>query len=250
MSNSAPFRDGRGGQQWIGLAVATTAVVAAMSALPSAETPARAAHATVATLQEAPLTQYRAFRRMHVRNDRFNQESWLECWTELSDRGFAYQIVSERGSESLRDKVLRTLLRREQELIASGGSGRADLTDSNYEFTDGGQAADGERHVLLKPRRKDVLLVDGRMILSGDGTEVLRVEGKLAKNPSFWTSLVKIVRGFARINGARVPVYTETEAKVKLAGVSRMEVSYEYESINGRPVSDESRQTLAAVITR
>jgi hypothetical protein len=200
----------------------------------------------VPDLQDAGLTQYRAYRRMHVRNDRFNQESWLECWTELGPEGFSYEIVSERGSESLRDKVLRTLLRREQELVAAGQTGRAEMTSENYEFADGGSSPDGERQILLKPKRKDVLLVDGRMVLTEDGTELRRVEGRLAKNPSFWTSLVNIVRSFARINGARVPVYTETVARVKLAGVSRMDVRYDYETINGRPVSEAARDLIAS----
>jgi hypothetical protein len=90
-------------------------------------------------------TQYRAFRRMHVKNDRFNQESWLDCWTELGRDGFTYEIVSERGSASLRDRVLRTLLRREQELVASGGAGRVELNEGNYEFVDGRSAGDARR---------------------------------------------------------------------------------------------------------
>jgi hypothetical protein len=47
-----------------------------------------------------------------------------------------------------------------------------------------------------------------------------------------------------------VPVATETIAKLKFAGTARMVVSYEYESINGRPVSMAARQTLAAAIGR
>ena len=62
------------------------------------------------------------------------------------------------------------------------------------------------------------MLVDGRMVLSSDGGDLLRVEGRLAKNPSFWTSLVNIIRHFAKIDGVRVPVATETVAKIKFAG--------------------------------
>jgi hypothetical protein len=96
--------------------------------------------------------------------------------------------------------------------------------------------------VFLKPKRKDVLLVDGRMVLSQDGSELLRVEGRLSKNPSFWTSLVNVIRHYARLDGVRVPVSTESVAKVKFAGMSTLEVHYEYETINGRPVSRAARQ--------
>ena len=44
-------------------------------------------------LQETPLKQYRAFRRMHARNEKFDQEAWIEAWTELDGRRFRYEIV-------------------------------------------------------------------------------------------------------------------------------------------------------------
>jgi hypothetical protein len=187
-------------------------------------------------LQEAPLKQYRAFRRMHAKNDRFNQEAWIDAWTELDGGAFKYEIASERGSEYIRNKVLRTLLTREQELVNNGESGRADLSHDNYVFEEGSTESDGFRYVLLKPKRKDILLVNGRMVLNPAGTELLRVEGTLAKNPSFWTSTVNIVREFAMVDGVRVPISTATIAKLKFAGQANMDVSYEYQSVNGRPV--------------
>ena len=29
------------------------------------------------------LTSYRAFRRMHAKSEKFNQEGWLDAWTEM-----------------------------------------------------------------------------------------------------------------------------------------------------------------------
>ena len=102
--------------------------------------PARAAQPTFPALQESPVWSYRAFRRMHAANEKFNQEAWVDCWTELDANGFRYEITSERGSDYIREKILKTLLQREQELIAGGGAGRADLTDDNYEFAEGAAA--------------------------------------------------------------------------------------------------------------
>jgi hypothetical protein len=198
---------------------------------------------------EQDLTGYRALRRMHAKSDRMNHEGWLEAWTELDNQGFRYEITTERGSEYLRSKVLRTMLKREQDLIGAGQADRVALTEENYQFSGEELADDGSRHVLIKPRRKEVTLVDGRMVLSPEGS-LLRVEGRLAKNPSFWTSSVNVTRHFATIEGVRVPVATETIAKVKLAGQSRLEISYEYESINGRPVTVADRQTLASAHPR
>ncbi len=221
------------------------------AALPSA-TEVHPMATSIPALRESPVTQYRALRRMHARNEKFDQEGSIECWTELDQRGFRYEIVSAKGSPYIREKVLEKLLRREQELIASGDAARAELTDANYEFGEvyGGTLDNGERTVRLTPRRKDMLLVNGRMILNSDGTELLRVEGRLSKNPSFWTSAVEVVREFARLDGVRVPVAIDMVAKIKFAGTSRLDVQYDYDTINGRPVSLAARQVLADALTR
>jgi hypothetical protein len=182
------------------------------------------------------LHEYRALRRMHASTEKAKHEAWLEAWTELKGGRFSYQIVSERGSEAVRGKVLRAMLEREEELVNSGNMMKGDLTAANYEFSEPGRDADGTRVVQLKPKRNDPLLVEGRAVLN-DGGDLVRVEGRLSKNPSFWTSLVNIVRRYARVGGVRVPVATETTAKVKFVGTSQLEVLYEYESVNGRAVA-------------
>jgi hypothetical protein len=181
---------------------------------------------------------------MHAATDKGKHEAWLEAWTELNQGRFSYEIVSERGSEMVRGKVLRSMLQREMELVNSGNTDKGDLTPANYEFTEAGRDTDGARVVQIKPKRNDVLLVEGHAVLN-DGGDLVRVEGRLSKNPSFWTSLVNIVRRYARIGGVRVPVATETTAKVKMVGTSRMQVFYDYQSINGMPVGVSEMRSAA-----
>jgi hypothetical protein len=50
-----------------------------------------------------------------------------------------------------------------------------------------------------------------------------------------------VTRHYSRVDGVRVPIATESIAKVKLAGKSRLKVDYEYESVNGRPVGTVAR---------
>jgi hypothetical protein len=197
---------------------------------------------------EQPLEQYRAYRRMHAATDSGKHEAWLDAWTELKDGRFTYDIVSERGSETVRGKVLRSMLQREQELVNSGNTAKGDLTAANYEFTDAGRDADGTRVVQIKPKRNDVLLVEGHAVLDDRGA-LLRVEGRLAKNPSFWTSLVNIIRRYARVAGVRVPIATETVAKVKMVGTAKLQVLYDYESVNGRPVRISAARSEAPART-
>lgn len=222
--------------------VIATGAAQAPQAIP---TPAGSAPADFLSIDDPPLEQYRALRRMHALSEKMKHEGWLDAWTEFDSAGFRYQIVAERGSDTVRNRVLKTLLKREQELIANGDFGRGELTPDNYAF---GQetAADGVRYVPITPKRKDVMLVDGRMVLSSEG-ELLRVEGLLAKNPSFWTTQVHVVRKYARVDGVRVPVSTESLAKVRFAGLSRLNVSYEYETINHRLVRTAALPAPAGV---
>jgi hypothetical protein len=234
------FHGGSSNRRWVAAFTLLSAVLTVSA--PSADVaPPRE---DVAFDDGPPLHQYRAFRRMHARSEKFSHEGWLEAWTELDGRTFRYEIVSERGSDTIRNRVLKAVLEREKELHASGEPSRSDLTSANYEFAEE-TPGPGCRYVPIKPKRKDVLLVNGRMVLS-EGGELLRVEGVLAKNPSFWTSLVNVVRHYARVDGVRVPVATESIAKVKFAGRSTLDVEYEYESINGRPVSLQARRLVAS----
>jgi hypothetical protein len=221
--------------QRLWVAVFTIAVAASTGSSPQADAPVEAGRPSdLPVVTEPALHQYRALRRMHALSERFDHEGWMDAWTELDAGRFHYQIVAERGSDTVRNKVLRALLKREQEMIAKGDFGRGDLTPENYDFA-AETSGPGVHYVPIKPRRKDVMLINGRMVLSHEG-ELLRVEGVLAKNPSFWTSQVHVTRHYARVDGVRVPIATESIAKVKFAGLSRLNVRYEYESVNGRQV--------------
>src|SRR3982751_2166119 len=60
---------------------------------------------------EQPLREYRAFRRMHAYSEKSSKyEAWLDAWTELKDGKFTYEIVAERGSDTVRSKVLHAVL--------------------------------------------------------------------------------------------------------------------------------------------
>jgi len=177
---------------------------------------------------EQPLRQYRALRRMHASSEKTTKyDAWLDAWTELKDGRFSYQIVSERGSDTVRSKVLRAVLEREEALINGGDGPKGELTPANYDFSEGGHDTDGSRVVQLKPRRNDI-------------------EGKLAKNPSFWTSLVSVIRRYARIGDVRVPIAVETTAKIKFVGTAQLTVAYDYHSVNGRPVALSERSSPTA----
>jgi hypothetical protein len=186
---------------------------------------------------EPPLRSYVAIRRLESENERHHKEAWLVARTELREDGsFHYEVLDEGGSEFIRRRVLREALEKELIVHREGRALRSQFTADNYQFTPLANA-DGLVRVGLLPRRKDDMLMKGTLIAAPDG-DILRVEGDLVKRPSFWTKSVHLVRHYERIDGAHVPVRLDMVAQVRLAGTSTLRVSYEYLTINGRPVGD------------
>jgi len=196
-------------------------------------------------LDDPTPTQYRALRHLEARNDKFEKSAWMDVWTEGDASGFRYTIVAEEGSDYIRHKVFRATLETERKMWASGEPDKAALTPANYVFEDRGSHPDGLMSLGVKPRRKDVLLVDGSIFLNPEDGELVRMEGRLSKSPSFWTRRVEIVRWYQRIVGFRMPTALETVANVLVAGMSTFRMSYEYESINGQHVGSPQPRTLA-----
>jgi len=186
---------------------------------------------------ESPPVAYRALRHLEAHNAHFGAHAWLDAWTEFDEaHGFRYQIIREGGNGYVRSKVLRAALDGEQKMWASREPQRASLTSDNYHFEDGGRAAEGLAAIGIKPKRKDVLLVEGSIFLEPDEGELRRIEGKLSKAPSLWTRRVDIVRRYDRLGGVRVPLSIESTAHVLIAGKSTFKMTYEYETINGQHV--------------
>jgi hypothetical protein len=180
------------------------------------------------------LTRYRALRRLEARNVRFNVHGWLEAWTELTPEGqFQYEVVREGGSEYIRNRVLRPVLENEEKLFATHDASRSAMTTANYELQGTEAAEPGLVKLLVKPKRREVSLIEGAAVVTQDEADLVRVEGRLAKNPSFWTRRVDVVRRYERLGGVRVPTRLDSVAQIRLAGKSTLSMTFEYEMVNG-----------------
>jgi hypothetical protein len=188
---------------------------------------------------EEPTVEYRALRRLEAVNPKFNQRGWMTAWTEYDHaNGFRYQVVAEGGSGYIRSHVLRAALEGEQKIWANHEPQKASLTSDNYTFDNDVPDEPGLAAVGVKPKRKDVLLVEGAIFVQPADGDLTRIEGKLSKAPSFWTRRVDVVRRYERLGGVRVPVSIESVAHVLIAGRSTFKMTYAYETINGQHVGD------------
>ena len=196
-------------------------------------------------LDDAAPAQSRALRRLDATSPRFNSTAWMDVWTESDATGFRYQIVAEGGSSYIRSRVFRATLETEQRAWKANDPARAGVTTANYKFAESEPAGEGLTRVKVKPRRQDLLLVDGSIFLREQDADLVRIEGRLSKSPSFWTRGVRVVREYERIAGMRVPVSLETSSNLLLAGSSRFTMRWDYESVNGQTVGEPQPRAAA-----
>jgi len=193
---------------------------------------------------DEPVVTYRGTRRLEGRNDRFNVAGWMEIATELTAQGWHYRVLGEGGSDLIRHRVFRSMLDNEQQIFANGDESRSSFTANNYDLTPTDASEPGLVKLFARPKRKDVTLIDGALYITDTDADLVRVEGRLAKSPSFWTRRVDVVKQYARVGGLRVPVRIDSTAQIRFAGTSTMTMTYDYEMINGVDVS-----SLGAVTT-
>lgn len=185
------------------------------------------------------LHTYEATRRMEAAS--LGHSGWIEARTRYSPSdGFTFTVTASGGSGIINTHVLRPILQREKEMIASGDSSKSALDRRNYDFAAGAHETDGMPRILLRPRRREETLIDGSVLVAETG-DIIRLEGRLAKNPSFWVKHADIVRSYARIAGANVPIKLESVAEMRIFGRATMTMTYAYTNIDGQQVASESK---------
>jgi hypothetical protein len=179
----------------------------------------------------------RALRELRAGTVAGKHQGWMTVETTVSPTGaFSWQVLEEGGSARTREKVFYELLKTEAQAWRAGAQDSAAITPANYEFTPISAARGGHIQIRLTPRRGDSKLVDGVLTVSGDGYPV-RLEGRMAKSPSFWVKSVTIVKHFGRFAGVALPTSIESLADVKMFGRSTFTMRYRYSEVNGRPVT-------------
>jgi len=220
----------------------SAALAAASAAPPAGKSASSPLVERFLSFADPPIVEYRAFRHLEAQNDRFNSSAWMDVWTETSRDGeFSYRILGQGGSSYIRSRVFLPTLEGERQMCGSSGCDRGALTAANYVFEDRGEEKDGLAWLVVRPRRKDVVLVDGSIFLNPDDADLVRVEGRLSKTPSMWTRRIDIVRSFKRVAGVRMPVELESVATLLVAGRSTFRMTYDYETVNGQRVGDSSK---------
>lgn len=188
---------------------------------------------------------YRAFRRLEAGRPNSGKHGWLEVWTEHRPGSpFKYTVVREGGYDYVRNNVLRSLLKREAELVADGKPLRAPIVPRNYIVEEGGMTESGLLRLLLHPARRSDGVVRGAAFIEPDLGGIVRIEGRLVKSPSFWVRDVDVTWTFTRIGDDIVPTEVSSSARVMFHGRQPFKMTYQYETVDGRSVAPATRASL------
>jgi hypothetical protein len=199
---------------------------------------------------------FKAFRELRAGTLNRKHQGWMDVETTVDPTGgFKWKVIGEGGSERTRNQVFREMMKAESDAAHRGESDVAALTPANYTFHRRPRSGAGQIEIGLEPRRQDPRLIVGTLTVTDDGTPV-RLEGRLAKSPSFWVKSVAIVKRYESIQGVSLPTSIESIADVKFVGQSSFSMRYRYHEVNGQALPapagsthehsfDPSREILA-----
>ncbi len=184
----------------------------------------------------------KAFRELRAGTLNGKHQGWMDVETTIDPTGeFQWKVLGEGGSERTRLRVLREMMKAESEAAHHSPAATA-LTPANYTFHRRPGSGGGRVEIGLEPRRQDSRLIVGTLTVTEHGAPV-RLEGRLAKSPSFWVKSVAIVKQYELIEGVSLPTAIESIADVKIVGQSGFSMRYRYHEVNGQSVPSPRRST-------
>jgi hypothetical protein len=137
-----------------------------------------------------------------------------------------YQVLESAGDRTVRQQVIVRYLSAEMEAAAIPATSTA-ITAANYNFRYKGYigVGDGPAYIfLIWPKKKGQGLIKGELWLDGSSGAVLRVSGRLVKNPSIFVKRVDVTRNTALRDGIAELQVTHLSVDVRFIGRAELTV--------------------------
>lgn len=141
--------------------------------------------------------------------------------------GKTFRVVSESGSNLLREKVFKRATDSEREAAQDRASSA--LTESNYRFHLAGTDSVGGRpaYVLdMTPIKPSKFLLRGKIWVDAEDFGVARMEAEPSTNPSFWISRTVIHSTSITVHGFCLPHHLRSDTKVRVGGSAVLTIDY------------------------
>lgn len=173
---------------------------------------------------------YSGSRRYVLENQRLNKRAELLVSVKCDPDGTKhFEVVSEEGWKSANKRVVLKMLESEAETSQPQVRPSTSITSANYRF----QMLPSEflearpvYVIQVLPKREDKYLFEGRIWIDAEDFAVVRVEGKPAKNPSFWTRSIHFVQQYHKSGAFWFPLSTESVTDARIFGKTEVTISY------------------------
>ena len=208
--------------------VAALCVIAFAQSQKSGTTPLEFA-AVIQHLEQAqrsakPQVSYQVIRQYQLlETNSSHVSSNIVAEVEYSPPDRESYIIQVRTGSSRGEEVVRRILDHESAWVAGGPASwsAALLTRDNYNFANLGESTpDGKSSYLLglEPRRKEKELITGRAWVDKDTFLIRRIEGEMAKSPSWLLKRVSVRLDFSEVSGIWLQSAMEATADVRFVG--------------------------------
>src|SRR5271165_1538015 len=173
---------------------------------------------------------YTGSRRYVLENYRLNKHAEMLVSVKCDPNGTKhFEVISEEGWKSANKRVIRKMLESETETSQPEIRPTTSLTPENYRFQMlGNDSVDARPTYVIQvlPKREDKYLIEGRVWVDTEDFAVVRVEGKPAKNPSFWTRSVHFVQRYHKSGTFWFPFSTESVTDARIFGKTQVTITY------------------------
>ena len=167
-------------------------------------------------------------------------EYQLERTYTARPKTLAFSKAHFTGDGFVKSNVITRLLQSEVDHVEKSNPEDTALDFQNYKFYyKGMQNIDGQDlHVFqVKPRRKTPGLFKGRFYLDVRTASLRRMEGTLAKSPSFFVKSFEFTQDFKDVEGFTVPTVLHSSAKARIIGRAIVDIVHrEYRVISAPAV--------------
>ncbi|MCU1327574.1 MAG: putative sigma regulatory protein MucB/RseB [Bryobacterales bacterium] len=181
-------------------------------------------------VREQKLSGYAAREHYTVRNSHFRQSAEIDAKVIFQKgMGKTYTILSRSGPGLLQERVINRILKEDASLSRSVERSHNLLTSANYSMElDGVESLHGMQCyvVNIQPRAHNFALIEGKAWFDVKGFSLLRIEGKPASSPSFWTGKPAIEREYMVVDGFTFPRHSRATTQGFFTGKSELDIEY------------------------
>ncbi len=182
-------------------------------------------------LREKLLRQYTVARTYAVKTSKGKVRAESQVLTQYrAPDTKEFTILSEKGSRIVRGRVFKPLMESEAEAAAGTNHRDSSITPKNYTFELlGEEDLDGYHTFVVQatPARKDKYLFKGKIWIEAGDFAIAKIEAQPAKNPSFWTKRVNVVRRYQKLGEFWLPLRDETVSEIRIFGANILTIDYE-----------------------